>query len=349
MAKLELQHLYKHYKNITALDDFSLRLNEKSFVVLAGPSGCGKTTLLQCIAGLLSIDGGNILLDDNDITNLEAGKRNIAMVFQEAALFPHLTVFENISIGLKYQGFTDSEIKNSVSVITEMLSISNLLKRRAITLSGGQQQRVAIARALVRKPSLFLMDEPLSSLDANLRTQLRIEISQLYQKQDATFIYVTHDQIEAMTLASLLILMKDGAIQQIGSPKELYEEPKNLFVANFLGKYGINKIEGYLEENELHYFDQKAPFDLKCQNKKIMIGIRPQFVIEDEDGVQGTLLLKEDLGDEVYYHILVKDTKVIMKKKDGNDYHLNETIKISFDWQNVLIFDGITEERVIIG
>lgn len=349
MAKLELQHLCKQYRDIIALDDFSLRLNDKSFVVLAGPSGCGKTTLLHCIAGLLPLDHGHILLNDNEITNMNSGDRNIAMVFQNAALFPHLTVYENISYGLEFQGFNKKQIDDSIHELTEILSISSLLNRKSSTLSGGQQQRVAIARALVRKPDLFLMDEPLSSLDANLKSQLRIEIAQLYQKQDATFVYVTHDQTEAMTLADVLIVMRDGRIQQIGKPKDLYHNPINLFVANFLGKYGINKIEGIIKGNKLYFFDLIHSLNLEYEDQIILLGFRPQFVFVDSRGIQGTIILIEDIGDEIYYHILVNGIKLIMKYKGVKEYQSNDKILINFDWKNALFFDKTTEERVFIG
>lgn len=349
MAKFELQHLYKQYGKNVAVEDFSLRLNEKSFIVLAGPSGCGKTTLLQCIAGLLPIDQGHVLLNNNDITDLEPGKRNIAMVFQDAALFPHLTVKENIALGLNFQGYSDEMINLSVKQMTEMLSISDLIDRRADTLSGGQQQRVAIARALVRNPDLFLMDEPLSSLDASLRSQLRIEIAQLYHKQEATFVYVTHDQMEAMTLASLLVIMKDGKIQQVGKPKELYDNPKNVFVATFLGRYGMNIIPGCVVGKWKNYFGTSRELNDSYKNQEIYIGIRLQDVIEEEKGIQGRIILIEDIGDEVYYHILVEDTKLIMKKQGCAEYQLNDLIRIDFNWSNVLFFDKKTEERVSIG
>lgn len=349
LAKLELQHIYKNYGNNLAVEDFSLRLNEKSFIVLAGPSGCGKTTLLQCIAGLLPIDQGHVLLNNNDITDLEPWKRNIAMVFQDAALFPHLTVKQNIVLGLKFQGFNDDLIDSSVKQITEMLSISELLDRKADTLSGGQQQRVAIARALVRYPDLFLMDEPLSSLDASLRSQLRIEIAQLYHKQEATFVYVTHDQTEAMTLASLLVIMKDGRIQQVGKPKELYENPKNVFVATFLGRYGMNIVPGCFNEKSLFFFGISKNFNVSYIKKDVYIGVRSQDVIEHEQGIQGRIILIEDIGDEIYYHVLVEDTKLIMKKQGCAEYQLNDFIYIDFNWDKVLFFDKKTEERVSIG
>ena len=234
MSKLVLKNITKSYGDIKAVQDFHLELSDKSFVVLAGPSGCGKTTLLQLVAGFLSPDSGEIYIDDELVNQKAPAQRNISMVFQEAALFPHMSVFENISFGLAHSGMKQQDIKEAVDQICELLGICDLLERKAGDLSGGQRQRCAIARALVRKPSLFLMDEPLSSLDARLKTQLRIEIAQLYQKNDATFLYVTHDQMEAMTLADILIIMKDGQIVEQGSVAQIFAHPACAYTRQLL-------------------------------------------------------------------------------------------------------------------
>lgn len=349
MAKLELQHVQKRFDQVKAVNDFSLRLNEKSFVVLAGPSGCGKTTLLQLIAGLLPIDSGQILLNDKDITLTQPGKRNIAMVFQDAALFPHLRVYENIVFGLAHQGMQKDDIDQALHRMAAMLSIEDLLQRRSDTLSGGQMQRVAIARALIRKPALFLMDEPLSSLDASLKSKLRVEIAQLYQKQDATFLYVTHDQMEAMTLATLLIIMKDGIIQQIGKPRDLYHDPHNLFVANFLGRYGVNTFTGCIKNHTLHCMQKRKPLDFHMEDQDMYVCVRPQDIHEDAQGEFGRIILIEDIGDEIYYHVLVNGTTVIMKHTHMKEYQMNEEIQIGFHWKDALYFNHHTEERVHIG
>lgn len=349
MTKLKLQHIQKHFGKVNAVNDFSLRLNEKAFVVLAGPSGCGKTTLLQLIAGLLPVDSGRIILNDSDITEVEPGKRKIAMVFQDAALFPHLNVYENIAFGLAHQGMKEKDIPLAVHHMAKMLSIDELLDRLANTLSGGQMQRVAIARALIRQPGLFLMDEPLSSLDASLKSKLRVEIAQLYQQQNATFLYVTHDQMEAMTLATVLIIMKDGVIQQVGKPRDLYHDPCNLFVAKFLGRYGINQIQGRIQNHTLYCMQKRKPLDFQIEDQDIYVCIRPQDIYEDAQGESGRIVLIEDIGDEIYYHVLVNGTTIIMKQTHIREYQMNEEIQIGFHWVDALYFNSNTEERVHIG
>ena len=349
MAKLELQHIQKHFGKVNAVNDFSLRLNEKAFVVLAGPSGCGKTTLLQLIAGLLPADSGRIILNDIDITTTEPGKRKIAMVFHETALFPNLNVYKNIAFGLAYQGMKEANIHKAVHQMAEMLSIDELLDRAANTLSGGQMQRVAIARALIRQPDLFLMDEPLSSLDASLKSKLRIEIAQLYQRSNATFLYVTHDQMEAMTLATVLIIMKDGVIQQVGKPRDLYHDPCNLFVANFLGRYGINQFHGRIQHHTLYCMQKRKVLDFQIEDQEVYVCVRPQDIHEDAQGEIGRIILIEDIGDEIYYHVLVNGTTIIMKHTHEREYQMDEEIHIGFHWVDALYFHSNTEERVHIG
>ena len=348
MAEFILQHIHKSYGNLKAVDDFSLRLKEKSFIVLAGPSGCGKSTLLQCIAGLLPMDEGGVILNGEDITKKSPNQRNVAMVFQDAALFPHLTVFDNIAIGMTKSGFTKQEIIAKVEAISAMLAIQSLLKRKADTLSGGQMQRVAIARALVRKPDVFLMDEPLSSLDASLRTNLRIEIAQLYQKQDATFLYVTHDQMEAMTLASVLVIMKDGRIQQVGKPQEIYHNPVNLFTAAFLDKMKLNLLEGVIIGNCLYCLHKRMVLTNPMADQKVHVAVRMEHIYESEEGSLAHIVLIEDVGDEIYYHLSIENRMLIMKGMIRN-HQVNEVISIDFHWEHVLFFDKLKEERLIIG
>lgn len=348
LANFELQHIHKSYGDVKAVDDVSIRLKETSFIVLAGPSGCGKSTLLQCIAGILPMDSGCVMLNGEDMTQLEPGKRNIAMVFQNAALFPHLNVYDNIALGLKKSGYQENEINDMVLDIVKPLGIDTLLMRKADTLSGGQQQRVAIARALVRKPALFLMDEPLSSLDAALKTQLRIEIAQLYQKQDATFLYVTHDQMEAMTLASTLVIMKDGRIQQAGNPQEIYRNPVNLFTASFLGKYKLNLFEGEVKEKVLYCKHKRKFLSEAWKDQLLYVGVRMEHIYEDDGGIIAKIVLIEDVGDEIYYHLSIENQILIMKGM-LRSHELNEDIRISFHWENALFFDKHTEERLFIG
>lgn len=243
MSYLEIKELYKKFKKEIVLKDINLEVKKGEFFVVLGPSGCGKTTLLKIIAGLLKPDRGKIILEERDITNLEPGKRDVALVFQNYALYPHMKVIENILFPLKIKKIKVEEQKKILEWVSEFLKIRDILEKKPSELSGGQQQRVALARALVRNPKIFLMDEPLSNLDAKLRTEMRSELKNLQKNLNITTVYVTHDQIEAMTLADRICVLNKGEIMQIGTPEEIYEKPKNLFVASFIGTHGINVIE----------------------------------------------------------------------------------------------------------
>lgn len=348
MAEIKIQHMSKSYGKKKALDDVSLELTKKAFVVLAGPSGCGKTTLLQGIAGLLPMDDGTLMIDGQDMLDIEPGKRDIAIIFQEDALFPHLSVFDNIAFGLGYGGMKKEEIISSVEHMAKLLRITPLLKRKASTLSGGEKQRVAIARAIVHKPKLFLMDEPLSSLDARLRNQLRIEIAQLYQASSATFLYVTHDQAEAMTLATTLIVMNEGRIQQIGNPQELYRHPINLFTANFLGKYEINQFKGHIRDHKLYWKDNCLPLVNSYDDSDVIIALREQQMILDDDGCDGEIVLVEDLGDEKFYHIKYEDGTIVMKDNGDHNFAVSTHIRFMLNWKKALFFDVDTHIRMDI-
>lgn len=347
MSKLILKNITKSYGDIQAVQNFNLKLPDKSFIVLAGPSGCGKTTLLQLVAGFLTPDTGEIFIDDQLVNHKSPAQRSISMVFQEAALFPHMSVYENITFGLAHSGMKLQKIKDEVLQISELLGIGDLLGRKANDLSGGQKQRCAIARALVRKPSLFLMDEPLSSLDARLKTQLRIEIAQLYQKNDATFLYVTHDQMEAMTLADILIVMKDGQIQQLGKPTEIYQNPVNLFTASFLGIYDINQFTAKLEHGMLHIMDQRIPWLIENEDRSVILAIRCEHIEEvTTGGICGNIMLVEQSGEQVYYHIRYTAGIVIMKGDVSNLHHRMDEIRFWFAWEHVFLFDALTQRRI---
>lgn len=349
MNRLTLKNITKSYGDVIAVKDFHLDITEKRFVVLAGPSGCGKTTLLRLIAGFLTPDRGDIYINGELMNQKAPAQRNISMVFQEAALFPHMSVYENIAFGLAYGGMDETSVQAAVMQISEMLDIQDLLKRKAATLSGGQKQRCAIARALVRKPSLFLMDEPLSSLDAGLRTQLRMELAQLYQKNDATFLYVTHDQMEAMTLADLLIVMKDGCIQQMGEPMELYQNPCNLFTASFLGVYGINQFAAQLEKGMLHIQGMHIAWTHKSQTCPVIVAVRCEHLIEVKDhGIHGTIMLVERSAEQVYYHIRYADGVVVMKGNPHNLHRRMEEIQFWFLWDQILVFDTEQQKRIYV-
>lgn len=347
MPSLKLKNLHKSYDDIHAVNDVCLDVSDKHFIVLAGPSGCGKTTLLQLIAGFLELDSGSIEIDGKSIDKLQPDQREIAMVFQEAALFPHLSVAENIAFGLIYGGMSKEEADESIHRIAALLGIDLLLHRQAKTLSGGQKQRVSIARALVRKPKLFLMDEPLGALDTRLRTQLRIEIADIFKNMDATFLYVTHDQIEAMTLADTLLIMKDGTLQQIGKPMELYHNPVNLFTANFLGKFELNQFIGYIRDNNVYWMMQVLPLHGIYEDQNIMIGIRVEHILlDDEFGCEGTLVLIENVGDDLYYHIRWEEQIVMMKGSFEHNFRVGDTLSFAFHWENAMFFDNETGNRL---
>lgn len=251
MAQLSLQHIQKIYDNqVHVVKDFNLEIADKEFIVFVGPSGCGKSTTLRMIAGLEEISAGDLLIDGKRMNDVPAKARNIAMVFQNYALYPHMSVYDNMAFGLKMQKIAPSIIDERVNWAAQILGLRDYLKRKPGALSGGQRQRVALGRAIVREAGVFLMDEPLSSLDAKLRVQMRAEISKLHQKLNTTMIYVTHDQTEAMTMATRIVIMKDGIVQQVGAPKVVYNHPANMFVAGFIGSPAMNFIRGTIDGNK---------------------------------------------------------------------------------------------------
>lgn len=296
MTTIQLKHVNKTYENgYEAVRDFNLDIEGKEFVILVGPSGCGKSTTLRMIAGLESISQGDLLIDGQVMNEVEPQDRNIAMVFQNYALYPHMTVKDNISYSLRIHKVPKDEIEARVSEIASMLNLEDLLDRRPNQLSGGQKQRVAMGRALIRKPRVFLMDEPLSNLDAKLRAQMRVEIASLYEKLDTTFIYVTHDQTEAMTLATKIVAMNNGVVQQIDTPYNMFHYPANRFVAGFIGMPGMNFVEVYLVERGGDVYVRGTDGELRVneerareirgrskQNSRVVLGIRPEHVIPCE-------------------------------------------------------------------
>lgn len=305
MASLQLRNISKKFGSNEVVQNISLEIASGEFMVLAGPSGCGKSTLLRIIAGLEDADSGDILLDNQRINDLPPKDRDIAIVFQNYALYPHMTAYDNIAFGLKIRGMDKKEIDDKVREAAQILDISDLLDRKPAKMSGGQRQRVAIGRAIVRKPRLFLFDEPLSNLDASLRAQMRYEIASLHKKLKATIIYVTHDQVEAMTLASRITILKKGIIQQTGTPAEVYEQPSNIFVAGFTGSPAMNFLEGSIIEmtSGKYYFkgnDVEVAWALPVQSEgtvlisnKVMAGIRPEDLYlqstTDSDETMGRL------------------------------------------------------------
>ncbi|MEG1382981.1 MAG: ABC transporter ATP-binding protein [Erysipelotrichaceae bacterium] len=337
MTTLKVENLSITYpsKHI-GLDHVSFTIPQKEFFVICGPSGCGKTTLLQTIAGLQKCDEGCILIDGCKIRK----PNDVAMVFQEAALFDHLSVFDNIACGLSLQGFQQNQIQEMVRETADLLSIQDLLNRKASSLSGGQQQRVAIARAMVRKPKVFLMDEPLSSLDVNLKRQLRNEISKLYQKSDAIFIYVTHDQGEAMSLGETIMLMKDGKIEQIDAPRNLYEHPSTLFSATFFGEGRMNVLQGFVKDKALYLGEDKYPCELEdCDF--LNVTIRPESIQVGNQAtgprLQGVVEAIEWAKDDIYYHVLCQSQIFIIKSDQM--FQKGDEVTFSFDDKQFLYFD----------
>ncbi len=360
MATVKLIDVSKSYnaKN-KVVDKVNLEINDKEFVVLVGPSGCGKSTTLRMIAGLEEISGGEIYIDDKLVNNVEPKDRDIAMVFQNYALYPHMTVFENMAFGLKLRKFTSSEIKQRVTEAAKILDMENLLDRKPKQLSGGQRQRVAVGRAIVRKPKVFLFDEPLSNLDAKLRVQMRGEISRLHKKLEATTIYVTHDQTEAMTMGDRIVVLKDGIVQQVGSPMNLYDNPANKFVAGFIGSPAINFIDGkIIEENGIRFISNQklVSFIIKSNlfsnyiGKEVTMGIRPEDLKtenEHENKIDIEIDLVEQMGSDVYLHFNLEGFPFIGRVKPTLDYRTKKNMQLSFGEDSVHFFD-INNGRKIV-
>ncbi len=316
MAEVRLENVCKHFDDVVAVDDFNMRIKDKEFVVLVGPSGCGKTTTLRMIAGLESITSGNVFIGNNLINKLPAKDRNIAMVFQNYALYPHMSVFQNMAFSLENRNRPKDEIKQRVQEAAEILGIEHLLARKPKQLSGGQRQRVAVGRAIVRKPEVFLFDEPLSNLDAKLRVQTRLELKKLHERLATTAVYVTHDQVEAMTMGDRIVVMRDGLIQQIGSPLELYDSPANKFVGGFIGSPAMNFFDADVinEGDGTSVQSGEVRIDLPAeiaqqlagyQHKQVTVGIRPEdlaVAAEHVPGqtIRGTVEVVEPIGNETY-------------------------------------------------
>lgn len=355
MAKLILENVTKIYdKNTYAVDNVSFTAFDKEFLILLGPSGCGKTTILRLIAGLETPNSGKIFIDDVCVNDLSPSQRNIAMVFQNYALYPHMTVYDNISFGLKMQRFPKSEIEERVLWGSEILEIKHLLNRKPRQLSGGQRQRVALGRAIVRQPKIFLFDEPLSNLDAKLRVQMRGELARLHRQLSATIIYVTHDQIEAMTLGQKIVVLKEGKIQQIADPVSLYKKPKNKFVAGFIGSPPMNFLKGVIKkENEILKFSNKGII-LKLNkrferflNQEIIMGIRPQD-FSSEPGIEFRIPVEiiEPIGSETYIYGQYGETVIQARLPDNIIPEVGKIINLNVPFDKVYLFDAESEEAI---
>lgn len=328
MAEITLNHVKKVYdKTVVAVQDFHMEIADKEFVVLVGPSGCGKSTTLRMIAGLEEITDGEISIGGQVVNRVPPKDRDIAMVFQDYALYPHMTVYDNIAYGLKLRKFPKRIIDQKVREAAEILDITELLKRKPKALSGGQRQRVAIGRAIVREPKVFLMDEPLSNLDAKLRNQMRTELIKLRQRIQTTFVYVTHDQTEAMTLGDRIVIMKDGFVQQIGSPRQVFQHPSNLFVAGFIGTPQMNFFHCRLEQDTTYYVSLGGVrIDLSEEKQRnlarnhvlpqdIVLGIRPEHV-DLENGFSGTVEVTEMMGSNTHLHVRFGEDEAVILVPD---------------------------------
>ena len=344
MTFLKFEDIDKSFDKNNVISKFNLEVEKGKFLVLLGPSGCGKSTLLRMIAGLEKIDNGKILLENNLLNDLLPSKRQIAMVFQSYALYPHMSVFENISFGLKSEKISKNDIKNKVIEAAKILKIDELLDRRPKELSGGQRQRVAIGRAITRNPKLFLFDEPLSNLDAALRSEMRVEISKLHKKLKSNIVYVTHDQIEAMTLADTIVIMNKGNIEQFGSPDEIYNKPNNIFVAEFIGNPKINifkiKSEDIINQNTFKLFNKEVKFENLNFGNSLYVGIRPEDISlenKSEIAVEISIDLIENLGSEKIIYSRLNNTEIRIKS-DKNIKDKN--ITIYFQKNKIYLFDN---------
>ncbi|ELY4032370.1 ABC transporter ATP-binding protein [Cronobacter sakazakii] len=356
MAQLSLQHIQKIYDNqVHVVKDFNLEIADKEFIVFVGPSGCGKSTTLRMIAGLEAISGGDLLIDGVRMNDVPAKARNIAMVFQNYALYPHMTVYDNMAFGLKMQKVAPAIIEERVAWAAQILGLKEYLKRKPGALSGGQRQRVALGRAIVREAGVFLMDEPLSNLDAKLRVQMRAEITRLHQKLNTTMIYVTHDQTEAMTMATRIVIMKDGIVQQVGAPKEVYNHPANLFVAGFIGSPAMNFIRGAIDGDYFVTETLKLPLpinklarlnDSGYQRKAVILGIRPEDIFPgatSDDAVEAKITVAELTGAEFMLYATVGGHEMVVRANADKDYQAEQRINIAFDMNKCHVFDSETE------
>ena len=368
MSSLSLRGIQKVYPNgFEAVKDFNLEIEDKEFIIFVGPSGCGKSTTLRMIAGLEEISGGELYIDDRLVNDVEPKDRDIAMVFQNYALYPHMTVYDNMAFGLKLRRVPKKEIDRMVREAAKILDLEPLLDRKPKALSGGQRQRVAMGRAIVRHPKVFLMDEPLSNLDAKLRGQMRIEISKLHQRLGTTIIYVTHDQTEAMTLGARIVVMSAGIIQEVDTPQKLYDAPNNLFVAGFIGSPQMNFLDAVCEVKgdtaylnvgpasiELTAAKSKKLIEGGYDGKTVVLGIRPENVHDEEEFIkksphtviESTIRVYEMLGAEVYLYFDYEGASVTARVNPQTKARTGDTVQFALDAERIHVFDKETEVAI---
>ena len=375
MAGLTLKGIYKKYPGgVVAVSDVNLEIRDKEFIVLVGPSGCGKSTTLRMIAGLEEISEGELYIGDRLVNDIAPKDRDIAMVFQNYALYPHMTVFDNMAFGLKLRKVPKAEIERKVNEAAKILDLTHLLERKPKAMSGGQRQRVALGRAIVRSPKVFLLDEPLSNLDAKLRAQMRTEIAKIHKKLGTTFIYVTHDQTEAMTMGDRIVCMKDGFVQQVDTPQNLYENPVNKFVAGFLGSPQMNFIDAELKEEYGQYIvefgatngrgnryqiivpESKVNEDLGAYvGKEIILGVRPESIHDEEmylsnastGVIDANVEITEMMGAETYLYLLCEGIPLTARVSPRSTARPGDDIKVAIDPNRIHIFDKETEKAIV--
>lgn len=369
MAELTLKGIKKKYEGseIYSVKDFNMKIEDKEFIVLVGPSGCGKSTTLRMIAGLEDITAGQLYIGDKLVNDMHPKERDIAMVFQDYALYPHMTVYENMAFGLKLRKVPKKEIDKIVKEAAKALEIEDQLDKKPKQLSGGQRQRVALGRAIVRKPKVFLMDEPLSNLDAKLRVQMRAEISKLHKTLETTFIYVTHDQTEAMTMGTRIIIMKDGDIMQVDTPQNVYENPDNLFVAQFIGSPQMNIINGRvirkgksvviaLDENiEISLTEEMSNVLIKnsYENKEVYFGMRPEYINlvaeennDEKNVIERNIILAELMGSESYLHFNIGNKELVARVDSAFRIKADQKVRLVLPKEKIYLFDLDTEKRI---
>jgi multiple sugar transport system ATP-binding protein len=368
MARVQLKHVYKRYSNeAVAVKDFNLDIADKEFLVLVGPSGCGKSTTLRMIAGLEDISDGELWIGDRMVNDVHPKDRDIAMVFQNYALYPHMNIYENMAFGLKLRKVDKKEIDRRVREAARILDIEHLLERKPKALSGGQRQRVALGRAIVREPQVFLMDEPLSNLDAKLRVQMRAEIAKLHQRLQTTVVYVTHDQTEAMTMGDRIVVMKDGVIQQVGTPTEIYSHPNNMFVASFIGSPAMNFLRGTLVEEGGEVTFRAEGVSVKLPGgriaalreagaigKTVVLGIRPENIHDEQvyletypdSVVRAEVEVVENLGAESYVYLNLSGQTIVARVAARSDIKPRTNVSMGLDINKIHVFDAETEKTI---
>jgi multiple sugar transport system ATP-binding protein len=366
MASVTYDHVYKRFGDVVAVNDLNIDIKDKEFLVLVGPSGCGKSTALRCLAGLEEISEGQIKIGERVVNDIPPKDRDIAMVFQSYALYPHMSVFDNMAFGLKLRKMDKAEIKRRVDDAAGILGIEDLLERKPRQLSGGQRQRVALGRAIVREPNVFLLDEPLSNLDAKLRVQTRAEISKLHKQLETTFIYVTHDQTEAMTMADRIAVMKLGVLNQVDTPQNLYDSPVNKFVAGFIGSPSMNFFDGALSQSDGKIFFDGGGFNLEIPDAKkdvyaphtgkaVTFGIRPEDIHNPDFMPAGIIPAKveakvevtELMGNEIFVYLNTGNHAGYIARVDPRSkYEFGDDVQVAFNMENFHIFDKETEEAI---